>query len=337
MTSHETSASILVTGGAGYVGSHACKALSQIGHRPVVLDNLSLGHKSSVRWGPLVVGDIADTQLVKRTIQEFNVSAVMHFAASAYVGESVINPRKYFNNNLVKTIALLDCLLDEGVEKFIFSSSCATYGVPQHLPISESHPQKPINAYGETKLAVERVLQWYGNAYKLNWVVLRYFNAAGGDPDGEIGESHEEETHLIPLVIEAALNSAKPLSIFGCHHPTPDGTPIRDYVHVSDLAAAHTLALDFLFRDNRSAAFNLGTGRGHSIREVIREVESITGLRVAVRESPARPGDPPTLVADSSLAHNQLRWTPKYSSLEQIVRTAWRWRVSRDVLAAVVP
>ncbi len=337
MTSLRTSANVLVTGGAGYVGSHACKALSQAGHLPIVLDNLSLGHKSAVRWGPLVVGDIADAQLVKRTIHEFNVSAVMHFAASAYVGESSINPRKYFNNNLVKTIALLDCLLDEGVGHVVFSSTCATYGVPQHVPITESHPQKPINAYGETKLAVERVLQWYGRAYELNWVVLRYFNAAGGDPEGEIGESHEEETHLVPLVVEAALNSAKPLSIFGCNYPTPDGTAIRDYIHVSDLAAAHKLALDYLLRGGRSAAFNLGTGRGHSIREVVRAVEAVGGRRVALRESPARPGDPPTLVADSSLAHDHLGWAPKHSSLEEIVSTAWKWRVSRDVLAAAVP
>ncbi len=322
---HGVLGNVLVTGGAGYVGSHACKVLAQAGYLPITLDDLSTGHSEAARWGPLVIGDIADPYVLRRTIQSFNVSAILHFAASAYVAESCAEPAKYFNNNLVKTIRLLDCAMEAGVNRFVFSSTCATYGVPQEMPIRETHPQNPINAYGESKLSVERVLQWYGRAYGLQWVTLRYFNAAGADPDGEIGESHDEETHLIPLAIEAACNPARSIAVFGSEYPTPDGTAIRDYIHVTDLGVAHKLALEYLASGSESRAFNLGTGRGYSVREVLRATERVSGQNISVREAPARPGDPPVLVADASLAREQLGWSCAHSELSHIIGTAWMW------------
>src|SRR5262249_18884224 len=256
---------VLVTGGAGYIGSHTCKALAHAGYTPGVLDDLSAGHRWAVKWGPLVVGDIADPALVTKALKRFNIRAAVHFAAHAYVGESVEQPRKYFDNNVSRSLALLDALLDAGVDKLVFSSSCATYGIPSELPIGEDHPQSPINPYGASKLFVENILNWYEQAYRLRYTNLRYFNAAGADPDGEIGEDHTPETHLIPLVIAAAQGRKSTFEIFGTDYDTADGTAVRDYVHVCDLATAHVKALDRLLAGGASASVNLGTGRGHSI------------------------------------------------------------------------
>jgi UDP-arabinose 4-epimerase len=316
---------ILVTGGAGYIGGHTCKALAVAGHTPVVLDDLSVGHRWAVKWGPLVVGDIADKKLVTGTVKDFNVQAAIHFAAHAYVGESMTNPRKYFQNNVAKTLGLLDALLDAGVSKLVFSSSCATYGVPQGLPIKEDHPQRPINPYGVSKLFIEDALKWYERAYGLRFASLRYFNAAGADPDGDIGEDHALETHLIPLAIFAAQGRIPALEIFGTDYDTDDGTAVRDYIHVSDLAAAHVKAAGHLLSGGASASINLGTGRGHSIRNVIAAVEAIGRRKLPVVERPRRPSDPPALIADPHLGQSLLAWKPVQSDLQTIVRTAWDW------------
>ena len=316
---------ILVTGGAGYIGSHTCKHLAAAGYQPVVLDNLVQGHQWAVKWGPLVVGDISDLELVRHKVREFGIKAVIHFAAHAYVGELVQNPRKYFHNNVSGTLAFLDALLDSGIDKFIFSSSCATYGIPQQLPIKEDHPQQPINPYGASKLMIENVLRWYGKAYNLRSVVLRYFNAAGADPDGEIGEDHSPETHLIPLVIAAAQGRTPEIEIFGTDYDTKDGTAVRDYIHVCDLAAAHVKAVSHLLLGGPEDQVNLGTGRGHTIREVISSVEEVSGRSVPYRQGPRRAGDPAALVADSTKAGTTLGWRPKFSELRTIVETAWRW------------
>jgi UDP-arabinose 4-epimerase len=320
---------ILVTGGAGYVGSHTCKALAAAGYAPVVLDNLSAGHRWAVKWGPLVVGDIADRALVIKTLKRFNVQAVIHFAAHAYVGESVQQPRKYFDNNVSKMLSLLDALLDAGVNKLVFSSSCATYGIPRGLPIAEDHPQNPINPYGASKLFVENILNWYEPAYGLRYTNLRYFNAAGADPDGEIGEDHTPETHLIPLVIAAAQGMNSAIEIFGTDYDTADGTPVRDYVHVCDLATAHVKALDRLLAGAASASVNLGTGRGHSIRDVISAVEAVSSRAVPIVEGPRRAGDPPALIANPQLGQSLLGWKPLKSDLHTIVQTAWEWHQNR--------
>jgi len=316
---------ILVTGGAGYIGSHTCKALAAAGYAPVVLDDLSTGHRPAVKWGPLVEADIADRALVSETLKAFEIEAVIHFAAHAYVGESVVHPRKYFDNNVTRTLTLLDAALDAGVDKFVFSSSCATYGIPHHLPITEDHPQVPVNPYGSTKLFVEQILHWYGQAYRLRHVVLRYFNAAGADPEGELGEDHTPETHLIPLVIAAAQGVNPALAVFGTDYDTPDGTAVRDYVHVCDLAAAHVRAVDRLLAGEASLRLNLGTGRGSSIRDVITAVEAAGGRPVPVVEAPRRAGDPAALVADPQRAQATLGWIPQLSDLDTIVRTAWDW------------
>jgi len=320
---------ILVTGGAGYIGSHTCKALAAVGYEPVALDNLSTGHHWAVKWGPLVVGDIADRARVANVIKEFGIRAVIHFAAHAYVGESVRQPQKYFDNNVVKTLALLDTLLEVGISKVVLSSSCATYGIPQKLPITEDHPQEPINPYGASKLFVEKILHWYEQAYGMHHMNLRYFNAAGADPDGEIGEDHAPETHLIPLVIAAARGVNPMVEIFGTDYDTADGTAVRDYVHVCDLASAHVNSLDHLFAGGQSASVNLGTGHGHSIRDVISAVEAVSGRAVPVVEGPRRAGDPPTLIANPQLGQTLLRWTPDKSDLRTIVRTAWGWHRKR--------
>jgi UDP-glucose-4-epimerase GalE len=292
---------------------------------PVVFDNLSLGHRSAVRWGPLIEGDLSDTAAIERALAEHRPEAVIHFAANAYVGESVRNPRKYFQNNAANSLNLLSAMLDQDVRNIIFSSSCATYGVPQVLPLSEDHPQLPVNPYGESKLFVERVLRWYGQAYDLRWVALRYFNASGADPDGELGEEHNPETHLIPLVLLATRDTQPALQIFGADYSTPDGTAVRDYIHVSDLADAHVRALRHLLRGGESAPFNLGVGAGYSVRQVIQMAERVSGRRVPYQEGPRRAGDPATLVADATRARQVLGWTPSHSSLETILETAWRW------------
>ena len=320
---------VLVTGGAGYVGSHTTKVLAHSGFQPVVLDNLEIGHRWAARWGPLVVGDLADVGLLQAVLREYRVQAVIHFAAYACVRESVANPRKYFRNNVANTLNLLEAMLDNGVRHIVFSSSCASYGLPESVPIREDHPQRPVNPYGESKLFVERVLDWYGQAYGLSWMSLRYFNAAAADPEGEIGEEHEPETHLIPLVIQAALGQRPSIEIYGTDYPTPDGTALRDYIHVTDLADAHVLAIRHLANGGSSMALNLGTGKGHSVREVIQAVERVSGRHFPVRETDRRPGDPPALVADASRAAQVLGWRPRYPELDSIVEHAWRWHASR--------
>jgi UDP-arabinose 4-epimerase len=323
------SRAVLVTGGAGYVGSHACKALARAGYLPVAFDNLTRGHRAAVRWGPLVEGDIADRARLVATIARYRVSAVMHFAAFAYVGESVADPALYYHNNLAGGLALLAAMRESGLDKIILSSTCATYGAPETIPIPESARQLPVNPYGDTKLALERALHWY-EVYGLRSVSLRYFNAAGADRDGEIGERHEPETHLIPLVLEAALGRRPYVEIYGTDYPTPDGTAIRDYIHVEDLAAAHVAALEHLAAGGESLVLNLGTGRGHSVREVIAAAERVSGRRVPQRHAPRRPGDPPVLVADAREAVRRLGWQARFSDLDTILATALAWHSGRD-------
>ncbi len=321
---------ILVTGGAGYIGSHTCKALAEAGYLPVALDNLVHGPKWAVKWGPLVEGDLADRSLIDRVFATYDIQGVIHFAAYAYVGESMEKPAKYFHNNVVGTLNLLDSIIANDINYFVFSSTCATYGIPNQIPISEDHPQKPVNPYGDSKLFIEKTLRWYDIAYGLKAAILRYFNAAGADPDGLIGEAHHPETHLIPLVIQAALDATASVAIYGTDYATLDGTAIRDYIHVSDLATAHVAALEYLRVRQSSNQFNLGTGRGHSVREVISAIQKYSGRSISIQESPRRPGDPPVLVADASKADKELGWQPTESDLDTIIRTAWDWH-SRQV------
>jgi UDP-arabinose 4-epimerase len=319
------SKAVLVTGGAGYIGSHACKALAKAGYEPVSYDNLSRGHREAVRWGPLIVGELADRALLKRTLAQHRPVAVMHFAALTYVGESVKQPALYFRNNFADSLTLFEAALEAGAPPIVYSSTCAIYGEPETAPIPESNPQRPVNPYGESKLMTERALSWLGRSHGLRHVALRYFNAAGADPDGEIGERHDPETHLIPLVLEAALGRQPAIEIYGTDYPTPDGTAIRDYIHVQDLADAHVRALDRLLGGGDSIALNLGTGAGHSVREVIAAAERVTGRAVPRRESARREGDPPALIADPGLARSLLDWRPALSSLDDIIATAWKW------------
>ncbi len=320
---------VLVTGGAGYIGSHTAKALAQAGHEPVVFDNLSSGHRWSVKWGPCVEGDLAEPETLKSVLKAQRIEAVIHFAASILVGESIRDPRKYLWNNVVNTLCLLDAMLEEGVKDIVFSSSAGVYGNPEKVPIPEEHPTRPVNPYGETKLMMERALHWYGGAYGLRWTALRYFNAAGADPDGELGEEHAPETHLIPLAIRAALGRSSHVEVYGTDYPTPDGTAIRDYIHIVDLADAHIRALEYLRRGGESTALNLGTGRGHSVREVITAVGRMCEGRVPTRDIPRRAGDPPVLVADAARAMSLLSWAPKFPDLDPIVESAWKWHSSR--------
>lgn len=320
---------VLVTGGAGYVGSHTVKALVQAGYEPVVFDNFSAGHRWAARWGTIVGGDLEDPSRVKETMAEHKVEAVVHFAASIAVGESVSNPQKYFWNNVVNTLKLLDAMLEHSVRLIVFSSSAAVYGNPQTVPIPEHHLLQPTSPYGETKLMMERILRWYGEAYGLRWAALRYFNAAGADPDGQLGEEHDPETHLIPLVIQAALGQRPHVEVFGTDYPTLDGTAVRDYIHVSDLAEAHVRALRHLMSGGGSVALNLGTGKGHSVREVIAAVERVSKARVPTRDSPRRAGDPPVLIADAKKAGRLLDWKPNYPELDSIVEGAWKWHRGR--------
>jgi UDP-arabinose 4-epimerase len=316
---------VLVTGGAGYIGSHTCKALARAGHEPVVFDNLSTGHREAVRWGELIVGDLGDATALRRAFASHGFGAVMHFAASAYVGVSVVDPRGYYANNLTNGLALLGAMLDAGVRTLVFSSSCAVFGVQTTPLLDEQHPKAPVNPYGETKLALERALHWFGGAYELRSVSLRYFNAAGADPEGEIGERHDPETHLIPNVLRAASGELPALELYGDDHATPDGTAIRDYVHVMDLAAAHLGALDYLVAGGSSVQLNLGTGRGHSVREVVQAAAAVVGSEIPTVRKPRRPGDPPLLVADGRAARRVLKWDPRLSDIESILRSAWAW------------
>jgi UDP-glucose-4-epimerase GalE len=328
---------ILVAGGAGYIGSHACKALAGAGHLPIAIDDLSTGNEWAVRWGKLVRGNIGDQELVTQVLRAEKVDAVMHFAANAYVGESMEQPQKYFQNNVVNSLSLLDAMRVAGVTDIVFSSTCATYGEPEYLPLDELHPQNPVNPYGDTKLVIEKALRWYGQAYGLRWAALRYFNAAGADPDAEIGEAHDPEPHLIPLVIQAARGDRSEVGILGTDYNTPDGTAIRDYIHVEDLAQAHVLAIKHLANGRESGAFNLGTGRGYSVREIIAAVEKHTGQKVPVREKGRRVGDPERLVAGAERARQILGWRPAHG-LDSIVATAWAWEARRSqILPSISP
>lgn len=321
--------SVLIAGGAGYIGSHTAKVFSHAGILPVVLDDLCTGNRDAIRFGPFFEGSTADSALVSHIIEKYRPFGAILFAGHAYVGESTQNPRKYFCNNVSNTIRFLDTLIDSGLLRVVFSSSCSVYGVSDHVPIVEDRETHPLSPYGETKLFAEKVLRSYDSAYGLHSARLRYFNAAGADPEGELGEDHAPETHLIPLAIQAAISERK-LQVFGTDYPTPDGTAIRDYTHVTDLAIGHLQALRCLLRDDKSMTINLGTGFGHSVKQVIQAVESQTGLHVPVEYMPRREGDAPSLVADASRARIELGWVPKYSSLETIVRTACLWYQRRN-------
>lgn len=323
---------VLVTGGAGYIGSNAVLALHRQGYEVLVLDNLVYGHREVVENHlkvELVVGDTNDRPFLDRLFASRNIDAVMHFAAYAYVGESVKDPAKYYRNNVVGTLTLLEAMVAASVDKFIFSSTCATYGTPEILPIPEHHPQNPINPYGMSKLMVERILQDFAAAYNLRYVSFRYFNAAGADPEGLTGEDHDPETHLIPLILYAALGKRPSISIFGSDYPTRDGTCIRDYIHVTDLATAHVLGLDYLLKGGPSEIFNLGNGNGFSVKETIAVAKTVTGKDFPVIMSDRRPGDPPVLVGSASKAKQMLGWQPQYADLEQIIAHAWQWHQQR--------
>ena len=317
-------ATILVTGGAGYIGSHVVKELLRQHQKPIVFDNLQTGHREAAQDTPFIEGDLSDLEKLKQTFQAHSIDAVMHFAADSLVGESVRDPVKYFNNNVKNGLKLIEIMDEFNVTKIVFSSSAAVYGEPEEVPLSEGHPCAPTNPYGDTKWIFEKVLQAFHDGGKLDFISLRYFNAAGADPDGKLGEDHSPETHLIPLVIKAALEGT-PVAVYGTDYPTPDGTCIRDYIHVTDLAHAHILALRKLDQRKVSGIYNLGNGNGYSVREVIETVGKVTSRKVASFDSPRRPGDPARLVASSEKIRKDLVWTPRYPSLETIVETAWKW------------
>ncbi len=318
---------ILVVGGAGYIGSHAVRVLIEAGHRVTVFDNLSRGHREAVPMGLLVEGELTDTQFVRETLERYEIEAVMHFAAFALVNESVNDPSLYYQNNVIATLSLLDAMRLAGVKKFVFSSTTATYGEPEIVPIRETTPQKPINPYGFTKLVIEQALADYSQAYGLGYAALRYFNAAGAHPDGSIGEDHDPESHLIPIVLQVALGQREQITVFGDDYQTPDGTCVRDYVHVNDLADAHLRALNRL-EPGKGLCLNLGTGHGTSVREIINACRKVTGHPIPEEMGPRREGDPSELVADACLAKEVLGWEPKYTDVQSIVETAWRWHQS---------
>lgn len=316
---------ILIVGGAGYIGSHLNKEINKRGYETVIFDNLSYGHEEFVKWGTFERGDLGNIDDIKSIFNKYPIEAVMHFAAFTYVGESVKDPQKYYLNNVKNTLNLLQAMLEENVKQFIFSSTCATYGNPVEIPITENHPQNPINPYGRGKLIVEQILKDYNAAYGLNYASLRYFNAAGADPDGDVGELHDPETHLIPLILDVAAGKRENVKIFGTDYDTPDGTCIRDYIHVTDLADAHILALKYLQDNQKSDVFNLGNGNGFSVKEVIETAREITGNEIKAVEAERRQGDPPILIGSSHKAKEVLKWKPKYGDLSQIVETAWNW------------
>ena len=317
---------VLVTGGAGYVGSHCCKAFARAGWNVVTLDNLSRGWRDAVRWGPLIECDIRDLVEVRGAFEKFKPDLVAHFAAFAYVGESVDDPAIYYGNNTEGTLALLNSMRAAGCHRLLFSSTCASYGVPRSVPVDETHPQAPINPYGWSKMIIERMLEDFGKAYGIGSVSLRYFNAAGCDPEGEIGERHEPEPHAIPLAIEAARRTDRPFTILGTDFPTPDGSAIRDYIHVNDLARAHLLAGEMLLQRDGTHVFNLGTGVGTSVLELIETVKRVAKREPAVRHGPRRSGDPAKLVASFAKAERELGWRPQHSQIEFIIETALNWR-----------
>jgi len=315
---------IFIIGGAGYIGSHVNKFLSNEGYDTLILDNLSKGHEELVKWGKFIKGGLGDKKLLNRIFEKYDISAVMHFAALTDVRESLEDPGAYYNNNVKNTLNLLDAMIKNNVKNFIFSSTCAVYGNPLKIPITEDHPCKPISPYGRSKLMVEEILKDYSNSYDFNYVSLRYFNAAGADPEAEIGEWHEPETHLIPIVLDVAVGKRENVEIFGTDYPTPDGTCIRDYIHVMDLADAHWRALEFLEED-KSEVFNLGNGDGFSVKEVIKTCSEITGKEIATIETERRLGDPPRLIGSSKKARKILGWTPNFTELKDIIQTAWKW------------
>lgn len=315
---------ILVVGGAGYIGSHACRILEKAGHTVWVYDNLSRGHRAAALPGRLIEGDVADGARIRQALAENKIDAVMHFAAFALVGESVAEPAMYYRNNVIAALELLDAMKDCGVKRLVFSSTTATYGEPDIIPIAETTRQEPINPYGFTKLVIERAMADYAHAYGLGYAALRYFNAAGASPDGSIGEDHDPESHIIPIVLQVALGQRPHVTVFGNDYPTPDGTCIRDYIHVDDLGDAHLRALDRL-EEGKGICVNLGTGKGYSVRQVIDACRKVTGHPIPEVMGTRRAGDPPELVADASLAKQLLDWTPKYNDIESIVQTAWNW------------
>ena len=322
---------ILVTGGAGYIGSHACKALHEAGYQPVVYDNLVYGHRDFVQWGPFVQGDITNAEQLNAAMKKYRPHAVLHFAAFAYVGESVVLPDKYYRNNVVGSLTLLESMKQNLVDKIVFSSSCTTYGDPVCHPISEDHKQEPVSPYGRTKLTVEKMLLDFDCAYGIRNISLRYFNAAGADPDCALGEDHEPETHLIPLVLYTAMGLRPHITIFGNDYATLDGTCVRDYIHVTDLAEAHVLALKALDRGMASTAFNVGNGRGYSVKEVVLAAEHVVGKKINTVIGPRRPGDPDRLVSDSKKIIKELGWEPHYGDIETILRHAWNWHTKRMI------
>jgi UDP-glucose 4-epimerase len=316
---------VLVTGGAGYIGSHTTKELLKQGFEVVVFDNLSSGNKEFVLGGGLIVGDLMDKAAIRKVFKSGDIAAVLHFASLIQVGESYVDPRKYYAQNLISSLNLLDVMLEAGVKSFIFSSSAAVYGTPRQIPIPEEHPLLPINPYGQTKFFVEKILQDFDRAYGLKFISLRYFNAAGADPDGTLGEMHNPETHLIPNIFSAIRGKKEYLEIYGTDFPTPDGTAIRDYIHVTDLAAAHVLALQRLLSSSMSESINLGTNRGYSVREIIAKAEEITGKKVPTKQRTRREGDVPVLLASKEKAERLLGWKLRYSKIETIIETAWKW------------
>lgn len=318
---------VLIVGGAGYIGSHTAKCLNKKGYRLIVLDNLFNGHAEFVKWGEFVNGDMGCPEIINSIFEQNKVIAVMHFAAYACVGESVANPRSYYENNVRQSLSLLNSMLDHGVNRLIFSSTCATYGNPLEIPIRESHSQFPVNPYGRSKLMLEQILSDYDSAYGLKHVCLRYFNAAGADPDGDIGEWHTPETHLIPRILEVASGRSESLQIHGGNYETPDGTCIRDYIHVTDLAEAHVLALEYLLNNDQSDAFNLGNGKGYSVKEVVAACEEITARIIKTEISQPRAGDPSVLIGSSEKIMRSLGWRPDYPDIRTIVETAWKWHL----------
>ncbi len=320
---------ILITGGAGYIGSHVVKALGEKGYNLLIVDNLSNGHREAVLYGKLAIGDIGNKEFIKKVVSEFAPDVVMHFSAFIEVGISVKEPLSFYKNNVIGTLNLLEVLIENKIDKFIFSSTAAVYGIPEKIPIPEEHRINPINPYGKTKAVIEKALEDFSKAYNFKYVSLRYFNASGADPSGRIGESHNPETHLIPLVLQTAKGEREAIRIYGTDYPTEDGTCIRDYIHVNDLADAHILAMEYLVEGGESDIFNCGYGYGYSVREVIETAKKITGKNFKVIEDKRREGDPPILVADSKKLKEKLNWKPKFDDLETIIKTAWDWELNR--------
>jgi UDP-arabinose 4-epimerase len=319
---------VLVTGGAGYIGSHTCKALAQAGYLPIVVDKLIHKHPETVKWGPFIQADISDKEALRAVFLEHHPVAVIHFAALIQVGESVIDPAPYYRNNVVGTLTLLEVMKEMGVSRLIFSSTAATYGIPERIPIDEEHCQLPINPYGNTKLVDEFMIKDFAHAYGLHYIIFRYFNAAGADLDGELGLLHEFPSHLIPLAMQAASGKRPYLEIYGTDYPTRDGTGVRDYIHVVDLAAAHVLGVDYLLQNRPNAVLNLGTGKGCSVKEIVNAIENVTGIAVPVREAPRRAGDPPEIICNASKCEELLGWTPKYSDIDTLISSSWKWHLN---------